>query len=1481
MASRIQIRRDTAANWTSANPSLLAGELCYETDSGRMKIGTGANWSSTDYFVYEDTKLAELLDVTITGAAAGDFLRYNNSSSVWYNDAVNLATDTIGDYVESLVAGTGLTITDNSGEGSTPTLAIGQAVGTSASVTFAQVTLGNEPSASNHAVTKQYVDAVSAGINWHLSAKLATATILPFSPNYSNGTSGAGATLTATENGRLSVDGINATTNDRVLIKNQSSALQNGIYSVTAQGSASAVYVLTRTTDFDGSVNDYIVRGDALYIGSGSVNGNQGFIVNSVGTSGENLVHVVGTDDITFTQFTGTANIIAGTGITKTGNTLSIGQDVATSASVTFARVYGEFTGNADTATTLATPRNIQLAGAVTGTVPFNGSASVEILTTMNSTLNSLTDVSASAPGENTYLKWVSTGWEPDVINLGTDTTGNYMVDLTQGTGVTITHTPGEGSNATIAIGQDVGTSASVTFGQVTAPLLGNATSATTLQTSRNIAGQAFNGSADISIAPTNLTGVTATATEINVLDGITASTAELNILDGVTASYTEINVLDGITASTAELNILDGVTASASELNILDGATLSTTELNYVNGVTSAIQTQLNNKASSTASPVITLGGDLSGSATFTNLGNATLTATIVANSVELGTDTTGNYMSDLTQGTGLIITHTPGEGSNATIAIGQDVGTSASVQFAAVTSPLIGNASTATVLQTARNIAGQSFDGSTNISIAPTDLTGVTSTAAELNILDGATLSTTELNYVDGVTSAIQTQIDSKAPSASPTFTGVVTLPDNTVALGTKTTGDYVASLVAGTGVTVTNNSGETATPTVAIGQAVGTSASVTFSNITATGVVTLAADPESALQAATKQYVDNISAGINFHAAVVAATTGNLAGTYNNGTSGVGATITKTSNGSIGTIDGATVVVGSRILLKSQTDSKQNGIYTVTAVGSVSAPWVVTRATDADNSLAGEMLYGDFCFVMGGSTNAGYGYINNSTANPIVLGTDNVTYAAFNAAQTITAGTGLDLTSNVMSLNATLDNLSNVTAPSPTDGHFLKYVSASTAWIPASIPTINALDDIGDVSASAPANGEVLQWNGTAWVPSLVVGPPGADGADGADGAPGIAGEAGMAGAAGAAGEPGPPGADGSDGADGDDGADGLGYPALQTPATQYYDTSTTFGSTTFTLNILGTAYIVGNRVRLIWNTNPNTYFEGTITSYDSPSTTLYVDVDLAVGASGAKDVFNLALTGEPGPLETVGFSFSSNTSNTASVAVTSVTVDSYGRVTAVSANGYQYADTSNAGVVRIDGNDFLMDAGTLSIKTGAIYDGDINASAGIALSKLATGTAGNILVYNGSGVLTSVTESGDITVNASGVTAISSGVIVNADISDTAAIGLGKLADVSTNAQTASYTLVLADKNKVVEMGVGSANTLTVPLNSSVAFPVGSQINILQTGSGQTTITATGGVTINATPGLKMRTQWSYATLIKRATDTWVLVGDISA
>jgi hypothetical protein len=98
----------------------------------------------------------------------------------------------------------------------------------------------------------------------------------------------------------------------------------------------------------------------------------------------------------------------------------------------------------------------------------------------------------------------------------------------------------------------------------------------------------------------------------------------------------------------------------------------------------------------------------------------------------------------------------------------------------------------------------------------------------------------------------------------------------------------------------------------------------------------------------------------------------------------------------------------------------------------------------------------------------------------------------------------------------------------------------------------------------------------------------------------------------------------------------------------------------------------------------------------------------------------------------------------------------------------------------------------------------------------------------------------------------------------------------------NAQTASYTLVLADAGKTITMSVASANNLTVPLNSSVAFATGTMINVIQIGAGQTTLVATSGVTINSKEGkLKLTGQYSGVSLYKRDTNTWVAVGDLSA
>ena len=165
----------------------------------------------------------------------------------------------------------------------------------------------------------------------------------------------------------------------------------------------------------------------------------------------------------------------------------------------------------------------------------------------------------------------------------------------------------------------------------------------------------------------------------------------------------------------------------------------------------------------------------------------------------------------------------------------------------------------------------------------------------------------------------------------------------------------------------------------------------------------------------------------------------------------------------------------------------------------------------------------------------------------------------------------------------------------------------------------------------------------------------------------------------------------------------------------------------------------------------------------------------------------------------------------------------------------------------------------------IADGAIVNADINASAAIDKTKI-------------SGTAITAADTGTVT-----STMIADGTIVNADINASAAIDLGKLADATIDEKSADYTLVLTDKNKFIKMGVTStANTVTVPTNASVAFPIGSQIHIIQYGTGKTqVIPVSGTVTIYATPGAYLRAQYSAATLLKCDTNIWMLMGDLSA
>ena len=243
-----------------------------------------------------------------------------------------------------------------------------------------------------------------------------------------------------------------------------------------------------------------------------------------------------------------------------------------------------------------------------------------------------------------------------------------------------------------------------------------------------------------------------------------------------------------------------------------------------------------------------------------------------------------------------------------------------------------------------------------------------------------------------------------------------------------------------------------------------------------------VTLTQNPSNALEAATKQYVDGlVSSGITYHTPVkyeVPNSTGNLNATYNNGTAGVGATLTNAGTLAAFAPDGPTASPGDRILIYNQTNAFENGVYEVTTVGDGSTPWVLTRTTDADSyglkdpNALGE---GDAFFIQSGNTGAGETYVCN-TSGTITFGTTAINFVQVSSSQVYSAGTGLTLTGTQFSLtNPVVTSLGGTGLASYTAGDTLYYSAGST---------FNKLA-IGTSTYIMTSSGSAPQWSDPAGV------------------------------------------------------------------------------------------------------------------------------------------------------------------------------------------------------------------------------------------------------------------------------------------------------------------------------------------------------------------------------------------------------------
>lgn len=643
-------------NWVEVNAETGAEELSDLFDiefanlaSGQVLKYNGEKWvNDTDNAGTTISSIDDINDVTITSATSGQFLKWNGSA--WVNDAIDLSTDTVGNYVSGLSAGTGISVTHTPGEGSTPTVELNATVNDLSDTTITSPANGqvlqwngtawvNAAAASGGATVNVAETAPadpSTGDLWFESDTAKTFIYYDSQWIEVGPQPGGGAQALTTKGDLLSRDASNFA---RLAVGT------NG-YFLKADSSTSTGLVWAAIP----TINNLDDIGDVTITSVSS-----GQVLKWNGTAWANAADNAGTtissiDDITDVTITSVQN----------GDLLKWNGTAWVNAAGYALLASPALTGIPTAPTAAAATNTTQIATTafVTGAVTDLIGGAPGALNTLNELAEAIGDDASYAAGITTALGLKAPLASPTFTGTVTIPTG---ASITAPTGL-VKGDVGLGNVDNTSNATERAATATLTNKTLTSPVintptgivkgdvgLGNVDNTsdankpvstaqqTALDLKANLASPTFTGTVTVP-TPTNNTDASTKA----YVDA--AQSAAQVYADNLTVSLSEIT--DGITADASEINILDGATLSTAELNILDGATLSVTELNYVDGVTSAIQTQLNSKAP-IASPTFT--GTVSG-VTKTMVGLGSVDNTTDANKpVSTATQTALDLKSNL----------------------------------------------------------------------------------------------------------------------------------------------------------------------------------------------------------------------------------------------------------------------------------------------------------------------------------------------------------------------------------------------------------------------------------------------------------------------------------------------------------------------------------------------------------------------------------------------------------------------------------------------------------------------------------------------------------------------------------------------------------------------------------------------------------------------------------------------------------------